>query len=747
MRSLQLITTGTTCALWLLGACSGDDDAGDSPDAGILDAGLPDASSPDAAPPDAAIPTPPEPGVQVAFPPATSLTRSASLHVRGTAFDENGITALRVAGVDATSTDGFATWSAHVPLASGVNSLSVGYDDGLGGQHDDVARVEVENAPMRYEEIQSLAWHDSADSVLVLDLHRGLIAQNLATGDRRVVSSQSVGSGPHLYQELDVQWNPTHGHALVLQGDHTASNILAVDIATGARTLVTGATGGSDPVGSGPDLPRAQAIAWDPVGARALVLATHPDNGIYAVDVATGARSIVTDGVSGAGPALAVVRDILWDISGGRILVSDSLLDAIVAIDATTGARTIVSDASRGTGPALDYPTWLSWDPDNGRLLVADLSQDLLFAVDPGSGDRTVLGDLNDAYDGAYPRRGFVWDPVQSRAVIANRRRRDPEVMSWNLVADPEFLYDYHTGAGPALVPGCMRRATAWDADNRRALYLDACTGQIVSVALDTGERSVLVDAGVGKGPAFGDVYSIVWDVDGNRLFAFVESPFRALYKIDLITGYRSLIHEFSPACGLSTGGVSNLVWAQDRSLLVLGFDGYDPMLEEAWAEDLVGVHTGTGDCGILEDITVWGPELPEFRGTHMIWDPLGDRLLLRAPRTDIVQEFDMTTQTRAVLFDENDSDIPDLQVGHFILDPTPTYGLLMTAWPWAIASHDLTTGAQALLVTSSSDFEDMFSIHDLFGWDDAAGHAFLFADDGYQVMDTVSGDRVFVAR
>ncbi len=67
-----------------------------------------------------------QPRVTIQFPPARSLTEAASIRVRGTA-NGNGvaIASLKVAGVEAVSSDGFAHWSAEVPLTLGDNTLAV----------------------------------------------------------------------------------------------------------------------------------------------------------------------------------------------------------------------------------------------------------------------------------------------------------------------------------------------------------------------------------------------------------------------------------------------------------------------------------------------------------------------------------------------------------------------------------------------------------------------------------------------
>ena len=65
------------------------------------------------------------PVARIDFPLGSALTDAAQLRVRGTAHDPSGVAAVRVNGVPATSSDGFATWAVVVPLELGENALVV----------------------------------------------------------------------------------------------------------------------------------------------------------------------------------------------------------------------------------------------------------------------------------------------------------------------------------------------------------------------------------------------------------------------------------------------------------------------------------------------------------------------------------------------------------------------------------------------------------------------------------------------
>jgi hypothetical protein len=150
----------------------------------------------------------------------------------------------------------------------------------------------------------------------------------------------------------------------------TVTSVIAIDLSSGDRTILSdGATG------SGPQLQNSDGIAVD--GTRALVTDGNLA-AILAVDLSSGDRTILSDAATGTGPNLAAPFAIIVD--GVRALVLDSSLQAIVAVDLATGDRTILSDPATGTGPFFQISGGIALD--GGRALVTDLLADAVFAVD-----------------------------------------------------------------------------------------------------------------------------------------------------------------------------------------------------------------------------------------------------------------------------------------------------------------------------------------------------------------------------
>ena len=68
----------------------------------------------------------------------------------------------------------------------------------------------------------------------------------------------------------------------------------------------------------------------------------------------------------------------------------DNGLDALVAIDLDSGARSVLSDDNTGTGPNLGTPRGIALDSTNNRALVVDSGLDALIVIELDSGERAI---------------------------------------------------------------------------------------------------------------------------------------------------------------------------------------------------------------------------------------------------------------------------------------------------------------------------------------------------------------------
>lgn len=191
----------------------------------------------------------------------------------------------------------------------------------------------------------------------------GVIRVDRQTGERSVVSSnQHPFGGPQFSDPSSVRLDE-NGDLIVADwaGFGGAGQILRVDIATGARTVI-----------SANDAPAGSPEFVDPVGAglgadgRLIVsdfsaFADH-SGGILRVDPVTGARTTLSSNAEQDGPDL--VDPIgFWPDANGDLIVADPAYfglpgsgGSIIRVDGDTGARTSVSNNTEHPGPLFVHP-------------------------------------------------------------------------------------------------------------------------------------------------------------------------------------------------------------------------------------------------------------------------------------------------------------------------------------------------------------------------------------------------------
>jgi hypothetical protein len=167
---------------------------------------------------------------------------------------------------------------------------------------------------------------------------------NKLTGERTIVTDAMRGSGPLLGNPTVVGLAPD---GRVLVGDQTIDAILAVDLASGNRTPISGAGAGSGPSFASP-------VGLTFGGGAALV--ADNSQAILRVDLTTGVRTTYSGAARGAGIAFSDIRGVAAAASGILFAVDEDL-DAVLRIDAA-GNRSILSSAGAGAGagPAFMVP-------------------------------------------------------------------------------------------------------------------------------------------------------------------------------------------------------------------------------------------------------------------------------------------------------------------------------------------------------------------------------------------------------
>lgn len=222
------------------------------------------------------------------------------------------------------------------------------------------------------------------------------VAVDLETGARTVVADMNFGAGP-LHTAKDFEIFDDHAFIAGLV-DGTEPAIIRLDLTTGNRVIVSADNdGGANPF---TDPPSDVTRSLD--GSSIWVSVNHPDSTstILAVDPSDGNRVVVSDAVTGSGPELLQVCDLLVADDGLLVLSSGGLL----RVDPTTGDRVLVSGDTLGDGPTFGIcsasQTGESYLSPTGITLYTVTQGQYVMAINLLSGDRA---DVSSSSTGRGP--------------------------------------------------------------------------------------------------------------------------------------------------------------------------------------------------------------------------------------------------------------------------------------------------------------------------------------------------------
>jgi len=487
-----------------------------------------------------------------------------------------------------------------------------------------------------------LAVDEGNGRVLVIDGGQdAVIAVDLTTGARTIFSS------PDVPDDVNAFVTPTEivieaGRSRALVSDATFADVLAVDLDTGARTIVSNA-GLAAPAGltldadnddaliidpglnflidmrlgdgfldvvsppnfsSQSDLPFQfpEGVSLDAANNRALVTDVEAGrlldvnlvddgNNLNAPDI--GERRLFPDAIPAAEVnALLSPLGIATDAAADRVLVVDSLLQAVVAVDGQTGARTILSDPETPDDVnVLSGPVSIEVDTGNNQALVVDQTLISITAVDLSTGARIILSD-NTTPDETLPFTTPVDVVIDT---VVGGRALVTDVSAATLFAvdlatgERSVVFDNDTDPDIDLI---APERLVVDAANNRALIIDSGRQGIVAVDLIGDNHEVLSDAEV---PADQDVFfanptGLTLDEINNRVLVS-DATIRAVVAVDLTDGTRTVLSSFTEGNG------ATLLAPADMSE---GLDGVSVTVLDNSIRGLIEVDTGNGGRSVL---------------------------------------------------------------------------------------------------------------------------------------------------
>ena len=371
----------------------------------------------------------------------------------------------------------------------------------------------------------------------------GVFEVDLTNGARTVLTGTVTGSGEMILTPRDVALDAANNRLLVIATNPDA--LFSVDLATGDRVVVSSAT-----TGAGNPFNSARGVTLDPANNRALVAdAGNGNEGIIAVDLATGDRTEISGQNEGSSidPAATFdnTRGVVIDMANGRLVAVDDLITNLVAVDPISGDRTLIVPAAApvpgvGAGPDIVNPTGLAYDPQRDVLYLADDGANAIVTVAVGTGDRSVLADNNSPGIVVDQPRGMGFDPANNRLLVPENENTTDAILGINLITgegsiisgddSPDEMSE--TFASP-------RGRVAIEPGGLTALVADTSRDSVFRFVLADGERTTLVEGGNRE---LEGVQNVAIDEANNRALATVastgnDSVLDGLLAIDLTTG------------------------------------------------------------------------------------------------------------------------------------------------------------------------------------------------------------------
>lgn len=329
------------------------------------------------------------PAARIQFPPEASLTDADGITVRGAVARPEGVAGLTVAGVPASTTDGWKTWTAEVPLGLGANELEVRMTGPGGAEVGNTDEVVVHREDVVLGDCTSIAVAGPGDSrAWWLDADRSrLVEVDTFTGERSctpILGGLGSESGPWPYSVLDpvgAIFDDNRNRLYVRDRER----IYTVHADTGARKYFSGREWWQE--GWVVDMD------YDPLSDRFLSLETDADfpfamMEVYSIDPATRERDLVcsyqADNVNG--DILAQSISIFRDGSGSSAVLAS--WDRLSLLNVQNGAR-VSQDMDLES--VTDIACW------NWRVYLLEEDRGI-FELNLWNGQYTQVLDFSAAY-------------------------------------------------------------------------------------------------------------------------------------------------------------------------------------------------------------------------------------------------------------------------------------------------------------------------------------------------------------
>jgi hypothetical protein len=419
-----------------------------------------------------------------------------------------------------------------------------------------------------------------------------LYAIDLGTGDKTLLTG-SVTGGVELYSWFS-SFSPDGTTVIVLSystltpddTDGGKSDLYAIDLGTGDKTLLTGSVAG------GVEGEASSFAGWAPDGTTMIVQSSSaltPDDmdglryDLYAIDFTTGNKTLLTASVAGGTEGHSYFAgwspDEATAIFGSSAALTPddtdgSTFNDLYAVDWVSGDKTLLTASVAGGAEGHSYVA--GWSPDGATVLVGSIStltsDDTdggsqawdLYAIDFTTGNKTLLtASVAGGFEGGSTFSG--WSPDGTTIVVSS----NANLTSDDTDGEGEFgsdLYaiDLTTGdktlltapvtggnEGHSSFIGWSPDGTTVIVQSTSALTSDDASGahDLFAVNVATGDKILL---GSDSQPIRDASTSLLrWNDDGQSIDLVTKSSFTPddldgggidIYTVNVTTGEKSLI-------------------------------------------------------------------------------------------------------------------------------------------------------------------------------------------------------------
>jgi hypothetical protein len=333
------------------------------------------------------------------------------------------------------------------------------------------------------------------DDILVTQLG-SLTRQNFISAD--------LGSGPEPFMpDALIIEQATGTPASLLYTTASPLAVMRLNLASGARSVVADAG-----TGSGPGLDGVTDLVLDTRPAagtgKALVLVGSPNFQLLSLDLVTGNRVQIAD-LNAVGPAVADPRHLQLDAANNRVLFSDrdegGNGDALYAVHLGTGVRTTITSAGVGSGPAVGDFGSFTFDRSTtpARLLLADTLAQAILEVNLANGTRSIVADTtNGGSTLQFNSPGLLYHDAANARLIATNGGSPANLftlalpsITQRLVSGADLMTWAVSGAGPQFfAPGGM----AVDAAGGVVYVTDLPGSSLIAIDLVSGDRVIIAN-------------------------------------------------------------------------------------------------------------------------------------------------------------------------------------------------------------------------------------------------------------